>query len=456
MDTPLAGDRAVELVTAAARSTAADHLEVALFGRCGEFTRFAGERVHQPQDIVELQVAVRAIVDGHAGRASTSRVDRVEDTVSTAARIARDLARAKGKPGTAHVGGPAAEPEVPLWHGDTEAFDAAARVAVAGDVMRRANQVGGSAAGMIGRAVTQLAVATSGGVVRHAMATEAGGSLTVTVRDGSSHWVDLHRSSTALNLEVAIETTLRRAVAGRGRVDLPHGVHTVVLGPEAMGDLLGFFGVAGFSGDLAAAGVGIPANRAGERIAAPLVTIADDALAPCGLPFPFDREGTPKRVVPFLTEGVVGEPVTDLAMAAALDREPTGHAHLAREEAPAPVPANVVMSAGPSTEAELIAGVERGVYIERFWYTRLVDRPSATITGVSRDGCFLINGGALGQPVAGARFTQSIVDFLATVDGVANVRQSQPIMNVWNGAVSAPAVRGHGFRFGPRPLEDSR
>lgn len=120
------------------------------------------------------------------------------------------------------------------------------------------------------------------------------------------------------------------------------------------------------------------------------------------------------------------------------------------------MPANVVMAAGPSTEAELIAGVERGVYIERFWYTRLVDRPSATITGVSRDGCFLISGGVLGQPVASARFTQSIVEFLSTVDGVADVRRSQPIMNVWNGAVSAPAVRGHGFRFGPRPLGDAR
>jgi predicted Zn-dependent protease len=395
-------------------------------------------------------------VDGHAGRAGTSRPGQLKHTVHTAARIARDLARANGKPGAARVGGPAAAPELVLWHEDTEAFDAAARVNVAGALMRRAKAADGSAAGMIGRAVTQLAVATSGGVVRHALATEAGGSFTATVRDGSSHWVDLHRSSTALRIDDAVETALRRAMAGRGRVDLPDGTHTVVLGQEAMGDLLGFFGVAGFSGDLAAAGIGIPATRAGERIAAPLVTIADDALAPCGLPIPFDREGTPKRVVPFLTEGVVGEPVTDLATAAALGRRSTGHAHLAREEAPAPAPANVVMSAGTSTEAELIAGVERGVYLERFWYTRLVDRPSATITGVSRDGCFLIDNGVLGPAVAGARFTQSIVDFLSTVDGVADVQRSQPVMNVWNGAVSAPAVRGHGFRFGPRPLGDGR
>jgi predicted Zn-dependent protease len=109
------------------------------------------------------------------------------------------------------------------------------------------------------------------------------------------------------------------------------------------------------------------------------------------------------------------------------------------------------MQAGGLTEAELIAGVERGVYVERFWYTRLVDRQAGTITGVSRDACFLIENGALGRPVDTGRFTQSILDFLGTIDGVGDTVRSQPVMNVWNGSVSAPAVRGHGFRFGARP-----
>jgi PmbA protein len=152
--------------------------------------------------------------------------------------------------------------------------------------------------------------------------------------------------------------------------------------------------------------------------------------------------------VPLLTAGVVGEPVTNLATARALGTASTGNAHVAREEVPSPVAANVVMTPGDATEAELIAGVESGLYIQRFWYTRLVDRVAGTITGVSRDGCFLIENGKLARPVAGARFTHSVLDFLSTVDGVGNAVRSQPVMNVWNGVVSAPAVRGHGFRFG--------
>jgi predicted Zn-dependent protease len=232
---------------------------------------------------------------------------------------------------------------------------------------------------------------------------------------------------------------------------MPDGDFTVVLGPEAAGELVGFLGDFGFTGSLAAAGVGVCAREPGARRASELVTVADDARADVGLPMPFDFEGTVKQVVPLLTRGVVGAPVTDLATASALGRPPTGHAHIAREEVPAPVAANVVMRPGDRTEAELVGGVERGVYVERFWYTRLVDRSASTITGVSRDACFLIEDGRLTRPVDTGRFTQSVLGFLETVDGVADTVRSQPVMNVWNGCVSAPAIRGHGFRFGNRP-----
>ncbi|RLK58509.1 TldD/PmbA family protein [Actinokineospora cianjurensis] len=441
---PLSAERAIATVESAARGGGADQVEATLLARAGEYTRFAGDRVHQPQDITEVQVLVRAVVDGHAGTVSTSRLDRVPDAVRSAAAMARDLARAAGQSGTARVGDPAPATDPDLWHEDTAAFDAAARVRLAGRAMRAAGAAGGSAAGMIGRAATRIAVATSTGISRHAVATEATGSLTVATGTGSSQWTDLHRSSDALRTGAAIDTALARALASRGRVDLAPGSYTVVLGPQATAELLGFLGVLGFSGDLAAAGVGVCATRAGQAVASPLVTVADDAHHPYGLPIPFDVEGTPKTRVPLLAGGVVGDPVTDLATAS----HPTGHAHTAREAAPAPVPANVVMDPGQATEAELVAGVERGVYVERFWYTRLVDRQASTITGVSRDACFRITDGAVAEPLAGARFTQSIFDFLATVDGVGDVLRSQPIMNVWNGAVSAPAVRGHGFRFG--------
>ena len=119
---------------------------------------------------------------------------------------------------------------------------------------------------------------------------------------------------------------------------------------------------------------------------------------------------------------------------------PTGHGHIAREQVPGPEAANIVMAAGTSSDDELIAGVGNGVYIERFWYTRLVDPVQSTITGVTRDACFRIRDGALAEPIAGMRFTQSVLGVLAAVDGIGAQRRSQPTMNVWRlGRVVVPA-----------------
>ncbi|GHJ43092.1 hypothetical protein Cs7R123_04340 [Catellatospora sp. TT07R-123] len=452
---PVSLDGLLDRLGTAAASGTADAVEITLLGRAGQYTRFADGRIHQPQDIIETQYTVRAIVDGHAARAAVGTLGGLAAAVGKATEAARAMARRPGAaPGTARTSEPAPLPQVALWHDDTAAFDAGARAVAAGQTMRAAAAAGGTAAGMFGRAITQIAVVASTGAAHHAVATEALGSLTAAVADGTSHWVDLHRSSGALGLAAAADRTIGEAVAGQGRVPVPDGRHTVVLGPQAVGELLTFLEDVGFSGELAAAGVGLVARRRGERVASPLVTVADDATATIGLPIGFDMEGTPKRRVPLLDRGVVGQAVTDLATAALLGTASTGHAHIAREQAPAPVAANVVMAPGDATEADLIAGVEHGVYVQRFWYTRLVDRLTGTITGVSRDGCFLIRDGRLAEPVAGARFTHSVLDFLATVDAVGSARRSQPVMNVWNGAVTAPAVRGHGFRFGSAAIEE--
>jgi predicted Zn-dependent protease len=449
----LTAERALETVGAALRDCPADAVEVTLLSRTAEYTRFAGDRIHQPQDITELTVSIKAVVDGHAARASTSSLARIGDTARLAARLAAQRAKAATGAGHTLLARPEAVPDLALWHEDTVAFDAPSRVELAGRAMDAAHAVGGRSTGMFGRAVTQIAVGNSAGVLAHAVATEASGALTVTVDDGTAHWIDLHRSADALETGANVEAAVRRAVASRGRVPMPDGEFTVVLGPEAAGELVGFLGDFGFTGSLAAAGVGVCAREPGARRASELVTVADDARADVGLPMPFDFEGTVKKAVPFLTGGVVGEPVTDLATASALGTSSTGHAHIAREEVPAPVAANVVMRPGHDTEAALVAGVERGVYVERFWYTRLVDESASTITGVSRDACFLIEDGRLTRPVDTGRFTQSVLGFLETVDGVADTVRSQPVMNVWNGCVSAPAIRGHGFRFGSRPGE---
>ena len=456
-------DAALETLTAVVGGSGADEFDAFLTGRSGQYTRFAGDRIHQPQDIVEVQVMVRAVVNGHAARAATSSLSGVARAAASAASFARAIAAGSSSPGTHQVAtrqafgtGRTGPPPSMLWHDDTAAFDEAARTAEVRRAMASAKACGATVAGMFGRAGTQLVTATSGGIARDTLATEALASCTFGVADGTSHFVDVGRSIARLELTSAIETGLRQAAASRGRCDLEPGVYTVVLGPEATAELLEFLPFFGFSGELATAGVGLWARSQGQEVTASVVDIADDALADIGLPIGFDIESVPKRRVPLLHRGVVGSPVLDLHTARVLSpglphAQSTGHAHIAREEVPETRAANIVMAAGPSTEAELIAGVDRGVYIQRFWYTRPVDATATTITGVTRDACFEITAGRLSRPLRGMRFTQSVLDLLATVDGVGARRRSSPVMNVWNGAITAPAIRAHGFRLGAAP-----
>ncbi len=235
----------------------------------------------------------------------------------------------------------------------------------------------------------------------------------------------------------------------RGRRTLEPGTYDVVLGPVAVGGLLESVGSFGFTGASLAAGTGAVAPRAGEQVAGEGISLLDDATDPRGLPIPFDAEGTDKLVVPLLERGRIGDVVTDLATAGRLRRGSSGHAHIARESPPAATPANLVLRPGSSSIDELVAGVENGVYVERFWYLRVVDPVRTTLTGVARDAVWRIEDGYLTEPLTGGRFTESVFGVLARVDGISTEVAAQPITNVWNGAVTAPALRVRGFRFGP-------
>jgi predicted Zn-dependent protease len=343
------------------------------------------------------------------------------------------------------------------WYDDTASYDAAARTGLARRAMAAAEAAGGEAAGMLGRAVTQQFAVTSRGLRRTSAATEASGSLTVTVDDGTAHWTDLGRSAARLRVAESVSRTVGQARASRGRRELAPGRYHVVLGAEAVGDLLQFLPALGFSGELAAAGLGLT-TRAGQPLLPAWADIADDGTADTGLPLDFDIEGVTRRRVAFFDRGQVGEPVTDLATAASLGRPSTGHAHIAREQVPGPAAANIVMAPGTAGEQDLIAAVEHGVYLQRFWYTRLVDRVAGTITGVTRDACFRIENGRLTEPLEGMRFTESVIDVLAQAEAAGREVRAQPVMNVWNGAVSAPSLRTPAFRLGaaPSPVEGPR
>jgi PmbA protein len=445
-------DRALGALEAALHDAPADQIEISATSRVGNHTRFAGDRIHQAQSIIECQILVRAVVGTGSARVAVNSLDHVARAVSEASALAR------ARDGVAGAAAPYGVSSTPtsaersgLWVDATVAWDVEERSKLAGLVMDEARTAGGTLNGNLTSAITELAVVTNRGVRAYGAATEAGFTMTARIGDASSYIGDLSRDASTLNVERRALDAIASTARVREVVPVPDGVHDVVFGPLAAGELVGFVPDFGFTAPELRAGIGLVASRPGQNVATEEITITDDATASVGLPFPFDFEGSQKQRVALIEKGQIGGVISDRANAFVTGGVSTGHASIGREQSPEPACANLVMDAGTQSVDELIAGVERGLYVQRLWYNRLVDAESGTVVGTSRDACFLIEDGQRTKSLAGGRFNESVIDALSRTDALSSLRYSQPIPNLWNSCITAPAIRVRGFRFGTRP-----
>ena len=180
-------------------------------------------------------------------------------------------------------------------------------------------------------------------------------------------------------------------------VELPAGDYPVVLEPYAVVDIVDMLGYLGFSA------LAVQEERsffeAGRRIGSPLVTLVDDASDAAGTPASFDYEGVPTQRVTLLDAGVCRDVVHDAQTAARDGVASTGHG-LPAPNPWGPFPLHMVMAAGTTPREELIGGLERGLLVTRFHYTNVVHPKQAVITGMTRDGLFLVEDGRIVGPGA--------------------------------------------------------
>jgi len=183
----------------------------------------------------------------------------------------------------------------------------------------------------------------------------------------------------------------------------------------------------------------------GMTVASPLVSLADDGSDRAGTPASFDYEGVAKQCVPLLEAGVCAGVVHDSKTAAAAGVGSTGHA-LPAPNPWGPFPLNLSMAAGDTPREELIGGLERGLLVTRFHYTNVVQPKSVVVTGMTKDGLFLVEDGRVTAPVRNLRFTQNYLHALAAVDGVSRERRAVD-GDGYLGTIVVPALRIGAFSF---------
>ena len=435
------------LAEAVIASSEADQTEVLFVGTEQQLTRFANNTIHQNVAEQGAEVSVRVAIGQRTGVASANQLD--EATLREA--TARALAVARLQPDNPDFPGlPAPTPWERIAALDAATADATPERRADGvaTVVERAKERGFQAFGAFTTETTELAVANSRGVWTYHPRTLAELSAVVMAPEhgtsASGYASQVTGRVAELDPSAVAGTAVDLCARNHDPAELDPGEYEVLLEPAAVAELLTFLGYEGFNGLAVHEGRSFLSGRLGQKLVGPNVSMWDDGHDRRGLPSPFDFEGVARRRVVLFDRGVAREAVYDTATAAKAGTLSTGHA-LPAPNTYGPFPLNMIMANGDApTREDLLGGIKRGVWVTRFWYTNLLHSPTLTITGMTRDGTFLIEDGQVVGALKNLRFTQSIVDALGDVRGLS---RSVSLQRSWIGSALVPALRLGRFRF---------
>jgi len=416
------------------------------FGR-GSNTRFANNEPTTSGDSDTVNIGISATKDGRTGRASLNETSTA--ALEWAMHRAEELA-ALLPPDPEYVGPlpPQKYLAIPGEDLATAAFGAAERVPGVRAVVEPAARDGLNSSGYFANGAAVSCIANKAGNFGYHRSTNASFSATVRTADGTgSGWSEdtSHRVADLDPLQLAA-TALRKARESASPRAIEPGDYTVVLEPAAVADLVGFnFGMA-LSARAAEEGRSYfskqgGGTKLGEKVLHESVTLKSDPLDPRRPGSPWGGggggggggfgggggEGLASAPVTWIENGVLKSLAYDRYWAKKAGRDAT------------PTAGNVVLEGGKETLESLIASTDRGLLITHFWYIRVVNPQTLQLTGLTRDGIWLIEKGKVAYPVMNLRFNESPAVLLSNVLGMT------PAVRSGNAVI--PGMRAANFTF---------
>jgi len=429
-----------EFISGVLQRSPAEQTEVMVTEWDSALTRFANNGIHQNVAERNVSVRIRVVKDGKTGVASINQMNETAatDVLNRATAIA-DL-QTKGE--VVPMPGPAPAQPVEAWSNATAAATPEERADFVEAICVKARRAGLKAFGAYSTSAGQLAIANSLGVFHHHRSTQATVN-SVIMGDAGSGYADRGAVDVGeLDKDELAAEVIDKAERNQNAQPVEPGDYEVVLEEYAVAEMLEFMSFMGFSA--LAAQEERSFMRLGERITGENVSIWDDALDPSGLPVSFDFEGVPKQRVDLITRGVARGLVYDQLTAQRAGRQSTGHG-LPAPNTEGPFAVNLFMEPGTTAKAELLSDIKRGIWVTRFWYVRIVHPKASIITGMTREGTFLIENGRITRPVKDLRFTQSILDALNGTLALSRTTKLQ--IGEYIGATRVPAIRLKAFAF---------
>ncbi|HSR34473.1 MAG TPA: TldD/PmbA family protein [Anaerolineae bacterium] len=443
--TMLGEKKTKEIANTILARSAADQTEVVILAGDHHLTRFANSTIHQNVAETDTEVRIRVVVGSRVGVATTNNL--AETALTEALDSALSIARLQPEnPDFKSLPGPQPITGVTAFSEDTARCAPEQRAGGAGAICLMARDKGVVASGALTTAILEVAVANTLGTFAYHPTTYADIN-TVIMSDTSAGYASaLALDVNDLDFEAIGLEAVEKCLHSQNPRSLEPGEYTVILEPYAVQDFVQMMAYTGLSAVALQEGRSFMSGKIGQQIVDSHISIWDDGLSPDGMPWPFDFEGVPKQRVDLIEGGVARGVVYDSYRAGKEQgKESTGHA-LPAPNTFGPFPLNTFFAPGDAAIEEMIASTDLGLYVTRFHYTRPAEPTKVVITGMTRDGTFLIKDGEIAHPVRNLRFTQSYLEALNHVDMIGK----EPRLLLGMGDIardSVPALKLSKFMF---------
>lgn len=450
-------DNAQSIFDRIKKFSTASEVEVIFASNNSSLTRFANNTIHQ--NVAELNEAasIRVAFDGKTARATTNRFD--DESLKRAVQSAESIAQVQepntdllplAAPAESKLGAPAPQ----RWFEQTAAITPADRAEAVGKIVSVAKKSGLTTAGIYSSSENAEAIINSNGLAAFHRQTSAEVSITM-LADDSSGW-QKSNSPDVKNLDPLrlAEIAAHKTRESRNPKELPPGKYTVILEPAAVLDMVGFM-FWDFGGMAILDQRSFLNNRIGTKLFGENISIIDDVYHPLQSGSPYDGEGVGRKRITLVEKGVVERVVHARSTAAKMSTSeyagkvgeiaPTGHGLPLPNEI-GEIPLNIVFltPGGEQTVDQMIAGTERGILVTRLWYIREVDPYEKMLTGMTRDGTFLVEGGKVRHGIRNFRFNQSIIEMLNNVEAMSHATRASGEESF---DMVVPAMKVRGFNF---------
>jgi PmbA protein len=406
----------IEAILRLGKLAGADATEVQVDETIDALTRFANNAIHQNVAEHGITLSIRTVVDSRTARVTTNRLD--EDSLRAAVRSSLQLAHSQPKnPALLPLPGKQHYRKVNRFMRETALLSPENRARAVKKTCDLAIRNGQVAAGIFSTGQSQLALGNSRGLFAAYRETHAEFSVTMQDETAAS-WAKANSGTAkAFDPQILAARASEKAKMAKDAKELAPGKYTVILEPAAVLDLVGFLFY-----DFAATAIddqrSCLVKRMDKQVFGKNISIVDDVYHPMQMGAPFDGEGMPRQQVTLVQSGVPCGLVYSRASAKKAGKKPTGHGFaLPNEYGEAPM--NLVFGGGDSSVEKMIASTLRGLLVTRVWYIREVDPYEKMMTGMTRDGLFLVENGKITSAVRNFRFNQSLIGLLKNVEAMS-------------------------------------